>query len=119
MIYRETHWKRGGVAVVEVIPLAGQPLPEDFRRFRFRMAYQHILASGPVIKGCDIGLSADNVVQAIEEAEKLKPLKEIELQNALGAEVTRVLQSEANKAVGHNNVPDVPKLEEEGKVSEK
>jgi len=96
MIYRETYWRDGDVAVVETIPLSGENLPIDFARFRYRTTFQHILASGPVTRSCNIALKADNVVDAMAEAAVIKPIKDRELSDGLAADVNRTLVDEIN-----------------------
>jgi hypothetical protein len=117
MIYRETFWKMGDVTVVEVIPLSGQNIPVDYSRFRFRMAYQHILSSGPVVVSCDVPIRVDNVVDAMEYAVKIKPEKERELSLKLSMEVGKVMEKEVNNTSVRSL--DIPKVEEDSRPSEK
>jgi len=96
MIYRETFWKNDKVTVVEIIPLAGQETPSDYKRFRFRTSFQSMLSSGPVICSCDVGLQASNILEAMVEAEKIRPIKEKELMAQLKREVEQIMLDETN-----------------------
>lgn len=120
MIYRETVWRDERVSIVEVIPLAGQDVPPNFRRFHFRSSMQAILSSGPVIKTVDVPLRAENLIAAMDEGAAMKDEQERKLSNELVAEVNRMMVEETNLLSSRMTMPSVPVLEEEEqKVSAK
>lgn len=118
MIYRETIWKDGDVAVVEVIPLASENIPIDFSRFRFRMAMQGMDESGPIRVSCDVPLAAYNVVEAIDIARGMKASKEAELTKELTKKIESVWREKINATTNMKDV-DLPKIEEEQGPSER
>lgn len=117
MIYRETIWRDDRVAIVEVIPLAGQSIPMTFCRFHFRLSQQAILHSGPIIKSIDVGLKSQTVPEALDEAAGMREVQERKLSEELAKEMNRVMMEEMNAV--STAKPAMPKLEEEGKVSQK
>lgn len=118
MIYRETIWKEGDVAVVEVIPLATSNIAISFSRFRMRASMQHVMENGIVQASYDVPIEAEDVADAIEKAKALKPLKDKELVADLSSKLERMYRDQVNAAAA-GRVAGMPRIAEDNGVSER